>query len=222
MINGKEENKIQLSPEETILKNKIDSEQRECEFNERVSALASNLINKMSFYTEHESRDSEEKFRQKIICEIEELKYENLGVEIIHTVGNIYSLKAKRYLDSQKSYRIFNFAKETGHFFSDTNSKFSDICFVVKLETQILKTNNSLDEADKNGICQSEKDQLKQEYSTKYLNYLWQHSRLEVTCVIRQVCDRILGDTIIPKSILMSRARGLKIIGDLYLACESV
>jgi hypothetical protein len=222
MIDGEEENEVQLSPEEKKLKDKADSEQRERELNERINALAKNLIDKMSSYTEHESRDSEEKFKQKIINEVEELKYESFGVELLHTIGNIYSLKAKRYLDSQESHRIFNFAKETGHFFTDTYSTLSDTYSTLKSTIQLQKTGTSLRDADKNGIDQAEKDQLEQEFATKGLNVMWQGSRLEVMGVIRQVCDRLLGDIAIPKSRLMSRARGLKIIGDLYLSCEPV
>jgi hypothetical protein len=50
----------------------------------------------------------------------------------------------------------------------------------------------------------------------KGLETLWKGSKLEVESVLREVCDRVLSDPAVPKSVLRKRAEALKIVGSVY------
>lgn len=64
--------------------------------------LAAKLVSKLSLFTETDMEaDVEQSFRKKLEYEAELLKMELFGLEILHTIGLIYKLKAKIFLKSQ-------------------------------------------------------------------------------------------------------------------------
>lgn len=66
------------------------------------AALAKHLTQKLALYTETDMADDvEASFRQKLQYEVESLKMESFGLEILHTLGAIYKTKAKILLKSQ-------------------------------------------------------------------------------------------------------------------------
>lgn len=87
-------------------KEKAKEEERAKQREERVSKLAENLVRKLSVYTESVrnagdealSRQIADSFREITKIEAEELKTESYGVELLQTVGFVYSSKSKHYL----------------------------------------------------------------------------------------------------------------------------
>lgn len=64
--------------------------------------LAKKLADRLALFTETDMADDvAELFRQKMRYEAELLKMESFGLEILHTLGNIYKTKAKILLKSQ-------------------------------------------------------------------------------------------------------------------------
>lgn len=64
--------------------------------------LAKKLTEKLSLFTETDMADDvAESFRQKMVYEVELLKMESFGLEILHSLGLIYKTKAKILLKSQ-------------------------------------------------------------------------------------------------------------------------
>jgi len=61
---------------------------------ERVSQLSENLIKKLNIYIQ----SGPEKFKETISLEAEELKVQNYGVQLLHAIGYVYSVKASEYL----------------------------------------------------------------------------------------------------------------------------
>jgi hypothetical protein len=55
----------------------------------------------------------------------------------------------------------------------------------------------------------------------KGLQAIWRGSKLEVESVLREVCDRVLTDPLVPRETLKYRAVGLKIIGTIYMKVKS-
>lgn len=78
--------------------------EKECEENKIKTRqeLLEKLINKLSLFTETDMADDiSDSFRRKIVEDAELLKMESFGLEILHTLGNIYKTKAKIVLKSQ-------------------------------------------------------------------------------------------------------------------------
>ncbi|KAI9015177.1 X-domain of DnaJ-containing-domain-containing protein [Gaertneriomyces semiglobifer] len=57
---------------------------------------------------------------------------------------------------------------------------------------------------------------LEAEAASKGIEALWRGSKLEVEGVLREVCDKVLGEEGIPKEVRRRRAEALKILGQVY------
>jgi curved DNA-binding protein CbpA len=70
---------------------------------ERVDTLSKKLIDRISVWTETDKgKDVTEAFKEKMRLEVENLKMESFGLEILHAIGQTYLSKAATYLKSQK------------------------------------------------------------------------------------------------------------------------
>ncbi len=70
---------------------------------ERVDTLAKKLIDRISIWTETDKGlDVTKAFEEKTKLEVENLKMESFGLEILHAIGTTYVQKATSFLKSQK------------------------------------------------------------------------------------------------------------------------
>ena len=77
---------------------------------ERVANLSKKLIDRISVWTETDkATDVTAAFKEKIHLEIENLKMESFGIEILHAIGTTYTMKASSFLKSQKFLGISGF-----------------------------------------------------------------------------------------------------------------
>lgn len=96
-----------LTPEEVEKKRKqeeLEKYEEECRIKkiETRNELAKKLITKLLLFTETDMADDvAESFKQKMVYEVESLKMESFGLEILHCIGSIYKTKAKILLKSQ-------------------------------------------------------------------------------------------------------------------------
>ncbi|GJJ68505.1 hypothetical protein EMPS_00851 [Entomortierella parvispora] len=206
-----------LSPEEkakrdasvTETKDKARDEARQA----RVDKLVQNLIHKLSIYTDGPCDYNAAKAYQEMIrLEAEELKAESYGVELLHAIGFTYTLKAKQYLGKNEMLGLgswFHGVREKGHILSETVS-------TLRAAMDLQQSFSQLQEAEKEEMDEAAKKALEEAAATKGLRALWKGSKLEVEGVLRDVCDRTLGDTTVPKAVLLKRASALKIIGAVF------
>jgi hypothetical protein len=87
---GKDEKKVGKTWEER----REELEEKRRQRDERVAHLADCLIRKLNIYIE----SGPDKFKEVIELETEELKVQNYGVQLLHAIGYIYSVKASEYL----------------------------------------------------------------------------------------------------------------------------
>ncbi len=116
-------NKNGLTPEQEEKIAKYEEETRLAR-KERIETLSSNLISKVSLYTETDKqKDVIYSFKSKIKIESESLKMESFGLEILHTIGKIYISKGETLIKKQKFLGIpgfFSALKEKGTLVADT------------------------------------------------------------------------------------------------------
>ncbi|KAI9183659.1 DnaJ-like protein [Blastocladiella emersonii ATCC 22665] len=200
-----------LTPEEREKKDRAASEERARAREARITKLVNNLVNKLSILTETDMDDRATKaFAQIIREEAEELKMENYGVELLHAAGYTYTLKAKQYLGSSIG-SYWHSVVEKSYVVSETVSTF-------KSAIELQKSFSQLSEADKKGkLTDEERAKLEEAAAMRGLEALWKGSKLEVQSVLREVCDRVLGDKSLPKEKTRRRAVALKIVGQAYM-----
>ncbi|KAJ3121596.1 hypothetical protein HK098_003569 [Nowakowskiella sp. JEL0407] len=180
-------------------------------------------------------------FRQIAQLETESLKSESYGVELLHAIGFTYILKAHQYMAKNAAEngdvfkrawgfgnRVFGMVKEKGHILNETVGTLKT---AVELQTSFIKLkelekkSEEKKEKGSNGeaagddyeMTEEERElrrKLEAEATSKGLEALWRGSKLEVEGVLREVCDKVLGDEAVSVEIRKRRAEALQVLGE--------
>lgn len=211
------ENDESLSPEEKAQreaeKEKADQERAEVRA-KRVDGLAQKLINKLSLYTEmaDTSPSSIAAFTNIVQIEAEDLKHENYGVELLHAIGGTYTMKANQYLGKSIAFGLggmYHSVREKGYIFSETVG-------TLRTALDLQSSFSELQKAEEKGLTEEERSKLEEAAAAKGLQAIWRGSKLEVESVLRDVCDKVLGDEQATRETRRARANALRIIGNVY------
>ncbi|KAI8990262.1 X-domain of DnaJ-containing-domain-containing protein [Pilobolus umbonatus] len=200
-------------------KQKMDKEQMEKlqkQQQVRVDALAETLKMKLDIYVHSEGdQQAIEAFQSQIKHEAEKLKNESYGLELLHSIGGVYSLKAKHCLGMKGGGMpsIFLGFKQKKHIVKE-------IWNTVKVAMDVQQTAEQISKAEERGMDDAAKMKLEEEISTKTYKALWQTSKFEVEATLRQVCDKVLQDKEVDAKVRTKRAMALKWIGYIYKHTE--
>jgi hypothetical protein len=183
---------------------------------ERVETLTRKLIDRISVWTETDrGKDVTEAFQQKTRLEVENLKMESFGLDILHAIGQTYISKATAVIKSQKVFGLGGFftkLKDKGTLAKDTWATISSA-----LDAQM--TMEEMAKAEEKG-GEDWTDETRMEYERrvtgKILTAAWRGSKFEIQSVLRDVCDAVLGDPNLKKEKMLQRAQALIFLGDIY------
>jgi hypothetical protein len=222
--------------------------------NSRVQELVNHLIEKLNLYTstfptsdsapvgvtiEHLSTEALNTFRTKCQIEINSLKEESYGIELLHAIGYTYCLRSDQWMAIFESEghlfkrawgygsRFANGFREKAHIISET---VGTVKTAIDLQSSFSKlqemerrtpTENGEDAEDAVNIQLSPEEQelkakLEEEAASKGMEALWRGSKLEVEAVLREVCDKTLGDTEVDLEVRKRRATALRVLGEEY------
>ncbi|OJJ00906.1 hypothetical protein ASPVEDRAFT_40409 [Aspergillus versicolor CBS 583.65] len=187
---------------------------------ERVEMLATKLIDKISVWTETDKgTDVTRAFEEKIRLEVENLKIQSFGIEILHAIGATYVSKATSFLKSQKFLGISGFfsrLKDKGTLAKEAWTTISTVIDAQLTMEEMAKLE------EKGGETWT--DEMRAEYSVKVTGKLlaaaWRGSKLEIQGVLRDVCDKVLGDKRIKLEKRVERAQAMIIAGNIYSKAE--
>jgi hypothetical protein len=234
--------------------NPVSPEMRIQNRKDRVSQLIGHLVTKLALYTdafpltsqiqpvgttiEHMATEALNSFRIVAQVEVDNLKDESYGVELLHAIGYTYVLKSDQWMAVYDSYdapiyrrawgfgyRFANGLKEKAHIVSETVG-------TVRTAFDLQSSFTKLQEMEKRGQPDDEtgqaiqteftkeeqelKARLEQEAASKGMEALWRGSKLEVESVLREVCDETLGDETVEQEVKTRRAVALKVLGEVY------
>ncbi|OCH87992.1 DnaJ-domain-containing protein [Obba rivulosa] len=214
-----------VSPEEKAKreeKARKAAAQKAAERAERVQKLVENLERKLGIFSESATGPSDTQVVQsyRTICalEAEDLKRESYGPELLHTIGFVYTSKAKQYLASNQTFMgvggwIHN-VQGKYHVFSETVS-------TVRAALELKNVFEQIEAAEKAGnLSPEEKHRLEEQAAEKGVQALFKGTKLEIESVLRETCDRILEDPSIPRNKAQLRAVALQILGEAYMAVK--
>ncbi|KAG9189685.1 DnaJ-domain-containing protein [Alternaria panax] len=187
---------------------------------ERVANLAKKLVDRISVWTETDkATDVTAAFKEKIHLEIENLKMESFGLEILHAIGATYIMKASSFLKSQKFLGISGFfsrIKDKGTLVKDTWSTMS-----AAIDAQLtMEEMAKLEEQGGDAWTDEKKAEYEKRVTGKILAAAWRGSKFEIQSVLRDVCDSVLNDKKIKLEKRMERAHALMIIGEMFQKAE--
>ena len=183
---------------------------------ERVNNLAKKLVERISVWTETDkATDMTAAFKEKIHLEIENLKMESFGIEILHAIGTTYTMKASSFLKSQKFLGISGFfsrIKDKGTLVKDTWSTMS-----AAIDAQLtMEEMAKLEEQGGEAWTDEKKAEYEKKVTGKILAAAWRGSKFEIQSVLRDVCDAVLNDKKIKLEKRIERAHALMIIGEMF------
>ncbi|GAA94051.1 hypothetical protein E5Q_00698 [Mixia osmundae IAM 14324] len=210
--------KKELTPEQKAKQDaeeRKQTEERNKAREERVKSLVAALNKKLQIFEREADPAIASSVKQIWEIEAEELKNESYGVELLHSVGHVYSAKAKHYAASLSTPLgiggwIHGF-RSTAHVFSETMSTLS-------AANELRKVFNELSLAEEKGLDDAAKKELEDRAAQKGVEALFKGTKLEVESVVREVCDRVLGESGITLEEQRRRCAGLAILGQVYAA----
>ncbi|KAI6041240.1 X-domain of DnaJ-containing-domain-containing protein [Pisolithus marmoratus] len=220
--NGKKDHpkkRNKLSPEQRKKLMELEEERRKA-LEERVKSLTAKLIERLRPLVEAkhpgDPDDPETKiFQEKVKLEAEDLKLESFGVELLHTIGTVYMMKASSFLKSKKFFGLSGFwsrMKEQGSVAKDAWGVIGSALSVRSLMQEMEKVQA------KGEVGEDELRALEEDMTGKILLASWRGTRFEVVQVLREVVDHVLKDREASEKTLVNRAKGLLIIGHIFKA----
>ncbi|KAJ5733990.1 DnaJ domain protein [Penicillium malachiteum] len=215
----KKEKKKGLSKEQQERLAAFEDERRKAR-EERVNTLANKLIDRLSVWTETDKgSDVTRAFEEKIRLEVENLKMESFGLEILHAVGATYVQKGTSFLKSQKFLGISGFfsrLKDKGTLAKETWTTISTAIDAQMTMEEMAK----LEERGGEDWTDEKKAEYEKKVTGKILAAAWRGSKFEIQSVLRDVCDQILGDKRIRLEKRVERAHALVLAGNIYAKAE--
>ncbi|EAW10997.1 DnaJ domain protein [Aspergillus clavatus NRRL 1] len=187
---------------------------------ERVNTLATKLVDKLSVWTETDKgKDVTRAFEEKIRLEVENLKMESFGLEILHAIGATYTQKGTSFLKSQKFLGISGFfsrLKDKGTLAKETWTTISTAIDAQMTMEEMAK----LEEKGGEDWTDEKRAEYEKKVTGKILAAAWRGSKFEIQSVLREVCDQVLGDKRIKLEKRVERAHALVIAGNIYAKAE--
>lgn len=220
---GKRPGKAKLTPEQRQKLEELEKEKREAE-EKRIVDLTQKLKDRIRPFVEArnpgDKDDSEtQKWGKKMREEAEDLKLESFGIELLHTIGNIYLTRSTTWVKSQRH----NFLGVPG-FFSRLKEKGSMVKETWGLMGSAMSVLVSMEDIarrqEKGDVDEEEMRKLEQDMSSKMLLATWRGARSEVNGVLRKVCDNVLNEKGIDNKTLLNRARALAFLGAIYKSVQ--
>ncbi|KAH0565373.1 hypothetical protein GP486_001238 [Trichoglossum hirsutum] len=183
---------------------------------ERVNTLVKKLVDRVSIWTETDKGpDVTGAFQEKIKEEVEHLKMESFGLEILHAVGSTYVQKATSFLKSQKFLGISGFfsrLKDKGTLAKETWNTISSALDAQMTIEEMAK----LEEKGGEDWTDEKKVEYERRVTGKILAAAWRGSKFEIQGVLRDVCDKVLNDRAVPLEKRIERAHALVICGNIF------
>lgn len=214
-LRRKEKKKGGLSKEQREKLDAYERERRKAR-EDRVETLSKKLIDRISVWTETDKREDVTKaFQEKTRLEVENLKMESFGLEILHAIGTTYLQKATSFLKSQKFLGISGFfsrLKDKGNLAKETWTTIS-----TAIDAQLtMEEMAKMEEKGGEDWTDEKKAEYERKVTGKILAAAWRGSKFEIQGVLRDVCDRVLNDKSVKLEKRVDRAHALVLAGTIY------
>lgn len=183
---------------------------------ERVDTLVRKLVDRISVWTETDKNaDVTRAFQEKTRLEVENLKMESFGIDILHAIGQTYVTRASTLLRSQKFLGIggfFSKLRDKGNMVKDT---WNTISSAIDAQ-QTMEDMARMEEKGGEDWNDERRAEYERRVTGKILNAAWRGSKFEIQSVLRDVCDAVLYDKKVPLNKRLERAQALVLMGDIF------
>ncbi|EIW58542.1 DnaJ-domain-containing protein [Trametes versicolor FP-101664 SS1] len=182
--------RAKISPEQRKKLQELEEERRK-NMEERIETLAKKLVDRLRPFVEakhpgHKDDAETLAFEERMRREADDLKLESFGVELLHTIGNIYMTKATSFLKSKKFLGIpgfFSRLREKGAMAKDAWGVIGSALSTERCLQQEMEKLQA-----KGELGEEELRALEEDVTGKIMLASWRGTRFEVSQVLREVC----------------------------------
>ncbi|KAK6860518.1 hypothetical protein PG995_004154 [Apiospora arundinis] len=182
---------------------------------ERVKTLSQKLLDRISVWTETDKgADVTKAFQEKIRIEVENLKMESFGLDILHAIGQVYLSKGTALLKSQKFLGIggfFSRMRDKGALVKDTWNTISSAIDAQQTMEEMAR----MEQEGGDDWTDEKKSEYERRVTGKILTAAWRGSKFEIQSVLREVCDSVLNDKKVALPKRLERAEALVLIAEI-------
>lgn len=204
-------------------KNKMTREQREKlmemekarreDMLKQIDELTVKLTDRISSYLIALHNGHLKEFDLKFNQEIEELKLESFGMELLHLLAKVYKTKANDFLIAKKT---LGFSK----IFTGTRENARTVKSAYNLLSTGLEAQKSMEEMQKvnpEDLDDAERVKFESMMAGKALGVMWAMSKFELERKLKEVCNKILQDKSVSSKVRKDRAKALLYFSDKFV-----
>ena len=175
---------------------------------EKVIELAEILKTKLQLYLFGDVNG----FKKFVQLEVDSLKNESFGKELLETIGYVYKQKGEIFIYSNSWGGIPGIFLSIGEKAHMLKGAVTAIAAAGELQQATEQLQEELNGNNNNNAKGEEKSKIQEEVQ----GAMWKILKLDVESTIRDVCELALNDPALPKSMQAKRAEALRIWGNIF------
>lgn len=191
----------------------MEKKRRE-ELEKQVAELTTALEKKIADYLTSVDIGNVEQFDNKLKKEVEELKLESFGLELLHLIAKVYKTKASNFIKASKTFgfsKVYTGMKDK----KDTAKSMFTILSTALDAQQMMKDMEQL-QLEEEDMDEYEKADLEKFITGKMLNTAWVMSKFESQSKLKEVCNNVLKNKEISKKERLLKAKALLHFADIF------
>lgn len=203
--------KDRLSREQRKKLLEMEKKRRE-DMMKQVDELAEKLNEKITRYLIAVKANNLEEFTRKLDQEIEELKLESFGLELLYLLARVYKTKANNFIMSKKTYgfsKLFTGTRDNARSVKSAYNLLS-----TGLEAQ--KAMEKMNEVNPDELDQYERAKFESTLAGKALGVMWAMSKFELERKLKDVCNQILNDRRVSSKERLAKAKAMLFIANKF------
>ncbi|CCH61303.1 hypothetical protein TBLA_0E02490 [Henningerozyma blattae CBS 6284] len=178
----------------------------------QIDELSVKLNKKIEDYMIAEKQGRLKEYEMKLHQEIEDMKLESFGLELLHLIAKVYHGRANDFIMSKKTLGISKFI--TGPVNNARSVKETYNLVSTGIEAQ--KSIKSMSEVDQDSLDEYEKAKFQNMMAGKALGVMWAMSKFELERKLKEVCNRILNDRHVSTSIRINKAKVMNFFAEQF------
>ncbi|SCV01610.1 LAMI_0G12552g1_1 [Lachancea mirantina] len=186
--------------------------ERRAEKKKQVEELSKKLDDKIAHYVTAAQNNHLDEFDAKLNQEIEELKLESFGLELLHLIAKIYKTKANNFLMSQKTHGFSKLITGVRDKTKTAKSAWGILSSAMDAQSAMKE----LEKLDMEKMDDYERAEVEKFITGKVLGTAWVMSKFEAQGKLKEVCDKILTDKNVPTKQRIVKAKALLYIANKF------
>lgn len=211
LSNNSNKNKNKMTKEQREKLLELEKARRE-DIQKQVDELSTKLKDRIEEYLISQRDHRLDEFGNKLNQEIEELKLESFGMELLHLLSRVYKTKANDYLMAKKT---FGFSK----IITGTRENARTVKSAYNLLSTGLEAQKSMEEMQKinpDDLDPAERVKFESQMAGKALGVMWAMSKFELERKLKEVCNKLLQDKSVSSRERKERAKALLYLADKF------